>query len=355
MNDSLVQPLFDGPLDIIGDVHGEFDALLKLLKVLGYDENGNHPDDRKLIFVGDLCDRGHDSPSVILFVMNLIKNNNAQMVLGNHELNLLQNKAKDGSGWFFDQQIKHDTKYEPYQKVNINDREKIYHFLSNLPIALENNQLRVIHAAWIDEQINEVRNIETGKVIDYFNQYEQNINIELNRGPLMINYKEEQSLWREQINDASFKDMPFLKWTSQYNLIHQQTNPLRVLTSGIEDVSEKPFFAAGKWRFVKRKAWWNDYQSNIPVVIGHYWRNLDNNRVLDKDYENIFENVDALEWHNNVFCVDFSVGSRYLERNHGINNNSKLAALQFPEKTLTTEDGIIYQTFENKSSSITFS
>jgi len=32
---SLIQPLFDGPLDIVGDVHGEIDALRSLMRHLG--------------------------------------------------------------------------------------------------------------------------------------------------------------------------------------------------------------------------------------------------------------------------------------------------------------------------------
>ena len=38
--DSLVQPLFDGPLDIVGDVHGEIAALTSLMHHLGYDNDG---------------------------------------------------------------------------------------------------------------------------------------------------------------------------------------------------------------------------------------------------------------------------------------------------------------------------
>lgn len=34
---SLIQPLPPGPLDIVGDIHGEYDALRQLLAHLGYD------------------------------------------------------------------------------------------------------------------------------------------------------------------------------------------------------------------------------------------------------------------------------------------------------------------------------
>ena len=38
MSSSGLQELPDGPLDLVGDVHGEYDALVSLLKKLGYDD-----------------------------------------------------------------------------------------------------------------------------------------------------------------------------------------------------------------------------------------------------------------------------------------------------------------------------
>ena len=49
-----IQTLPNTPLDIIGDVHGEFTALQALLHHLGYDATGYHPEGRTLVFVGDL-------------------------------------------------------------------------------------------------------------------------------------------------------------------------------------------------------------------------------------------------------------------------------------------------------------
>lgn len=58
---------------IIGDVHGCYKTLLALIKKL--------PENAKLCFVGDLCDRGKNTKDVIEFV----KSNNYDCVLGNHE------------------------------------------------------------------------------------------------------------------------------------------------------------------------------------------------------------------------------------------------------------------------------
>lgn len=58
----------DTPLDIVGDIHGEFDALHAVLSALSYDAEGGHPDGRSLVFIGDLTGRGPDSPGVVRLV-----------------------------------------------------------------------------------------------------------------------------------------------------------------------------------------------------------------------------------------------------------------------------------------------
>ncbi|KIF07144.1 metallophosphoesterase [Streptomyces sp. RSD-27] len=73
-----------GPFDIIGDVHGCSSELETLLGRLGY-EDGVHPAGRTAVFVGDLVDRGPDSPGVLRRVMGMVKSGSALCVPGNHE------------------------------------------------------------------------------------------------------------------------------------------------------------------------------------------------------------------------------------------------------------------------------
>ncbi|QDY81316.1 polynucleotide kinase-phosphatase [Streptomyces qinzhouensis] len=73
-----------GPFDIIGDIHGCSSELDTLLTKLGY-ENGAHRDGRTAVFVGDLVDRGPDSPGVLRRVMSMVASGNALCVPGNHE------------------------------------------------------------------------------------------------------------------------------------------------------------------------------------------------------------------------------------------------------------------------------
>ena len=324
---------------IIGDVHGEFGSLLQLVKKL--------PNDANLIFVGDLVDRGPDSPGVVFFVKKLIDNGNAQMVLGNHELNVLQHKAKHGSGWYFDEQVDKDKDYQPFNRTDDEERSKIYEFLSGLPIALENDELRIVHAAWVSEKINEIRNIPLGDVGKIYIKLEKEINNSIKTSGLLENYYLEQDEWIEEIEDPFAEKLPFLDYTCNYNLAHQMNNPLRVLSSGVEKRAEEQFFASGKWRFVQRDNWWNNYEEDIPVIVGHFWRKL--NPEIKSTGENVFEGIEANAWHGkkkNVFCVDYSVGARFLERknNEPIGSNTNLGALSWPEKKLHFENGSTLET-----------
>ncbi|MER5223281.1 polynucleotide kinase-phosphatase [Streptomyces flaveus] len=73
-----------GPFDIIGDIHGCASELESLLGKLGY-VDGVHPEGRTAVFVGDLVDRGPDSPGVLRRVMAMVASGDALCVPGNHE------------------------------------------------------------------------------------------------------------------------------------------------------------------------------------------------------------------------------------------------------------------------------
>jgi len=95
------QPLWNnlkhetGPFDIIGDVHGCYDELVDLLTTLGYSvAEGSFkvsaPVGRKLVFVGDLVDRGPKIPEVLKLVMQAVADGVALCVPGNHDVKLMR-------------------------------------------------------------------------------------------------------------------------------------------------------------------------------------------------------------------------------------------------------------------------
>lgn len=89
-----------GPFDIIGDVHGCADELEALLDELGYvvewDEAAPHgvrvtpPPGRRVIFLGDLVDRGPRIVDTLRIAMSMHHSGTALCVPGNHEVKLLK-------------------------------------------------------------------------------------------------------------------------------------------------------------------------------------------------------------------------------------------------------------------------
>jgi protein phosphatase len=89
-----------GPFDIIGDIHGCFLELTELLDKLGYTIQATiptrtnfgfdvtPPEGRTAIFLGDLVDRGPDSPAVLRLVMSMVNAGVAYCVPGNHDMKL---------------------------------------------------------------------------------------------------------------------------------------------------------------------------------------------------------------------------------------------------------------------------
>lgn len=95
-----------GPFDIIGDVHGCLDELQALLTKLGYQLApaegalgglvARHPEGRKVVFLGDLVDRGPNVPGVLRLAMNTVAAGAGLAVPGNHDIKLLRKlRGKD--------------------------------------------------------------------------------------------------------------------------------------------------------------------------------------------------------------------------------------------------------------------
>jgi protein phosphatase len=88
-----------GPFDVIGDVHGCSDELEELLGRLGYEVSrdgrggatgARHPAGRRVVFVGDLIDRGPNPAAVLRLAMGMVAAGDALAVAGNHEYTLVR-------------------------------------------------------------------------------------------------------------------------------------------------------------------------------------------------------------------------------------------------------------------------
>ncbi len=143
-----------GPFDIIGDVHGCFVELQQLLEELGYVVtetdtemkvfNVSCPDMRQVIFLGDLVDRGPDTPSVLGLAMSMVEQGKALCVPGNHDVKLVK-KLKGR-----DVKISHGLAESLEQIAGYSEqfRQCVIEFFDGLPshYILDDGKLVVAHA-----------------------------------------------------------------------------------------------------------------------------------------------------------------------------------------------------------------
>jgi hypothetical protein len=261
-------------LDIIGDVHGEFAALQSLLHHLGYRDNGSHPQGRKLVFVGDLCDRGPDSPAVLAWFKQAHDAGHAFMVLGNHELNALVDEPKDGSGWYFSCRAEKDGRqYAPWNILPEADKPALNAWLAEQPLVLENKDLRIVHAAWLPESLATLEAAVGENLIAQYRRYDDELVHALQTASWYGDYLREQARHAEALENADMPPPP-MPATAQYEQARSRLHPIRALTSGAEVIAPAPFYAGGRWRYTARSAWWQNYHDTSAVLIGHYWRRI---------------------------------------------------------------------------------
>jgi hypothetical protein len=337
-----VAPLFEGPLDIVGDIHGEIAALDSLLAELGYAEDGRHPGNRRLVFLGDLVDRGPDSPAVLRKVRDLVHAGVAQCILGNHELNLLINDEKYDNSWWTapEKSTKH-----PAVPIDPDEKVELANFLSKLPLVLERSDLRVVHACWHPESISLVREAKAEDIVQLYNMFAEQSNQHMRDQGLFRAVGEEWRTVSPRIDDPDWKPV-YMPAKAAMDSHLQMDNPVAVLTSGAEQPAKQPFWAGGKWRMTDRVRWWDTYMETPIVVMGHYWRRFGEARIYlnDKYGPDLFAGIGPHHWmgqKENVYCVDFSVGARAEQRAQGQDEFAcKLAALRTPEWEVVHDDGV---------------
>lgn len=153
-----------GPFDIIGDVHGCYDELVELLTKLGHaveDHMLIPAEGRRVIFVGDLVDRGPKTPDVLKLVMNIVETGQGYTVPGNHDVKLM--RALEGRNV----QRTHGLAESLAQldEETPGFRDKVREFIRNQVshMVLDDGNLVVAHAGMKEEMAGRV----SGKVRDF--------------------------------------------------------------------------------------------------------------------------------------------------------------------------------------------
>ena len=155
--------------DLIGDIHGHADELVQLLQALDYHKHHGvyrHPE-RKLIFLGDFIDRGSQIREVLEIVRSMVESGHALAVMGNHELNAVayHSEDEDSPGEFL---RRHTPKNQLQLKKTIEQltADELASYLDwfrTLPMWLDLDGLRAVHACWDDRAIAFIGRSITGK------------------------------------------------------------------------------------------------------------------------------------------------------------------------------------------------
>lgn len=150
--------------DLIGDIHGCGNTLIKLLEQMGYrKKNGiyHHPK-RKVVFIGDIVDRGPNIRLACHVVRDMVDAGYADIVMGNHEYNIVTYCRKAPAG-FNREHLRPHTKRNTFiveqtlqQFANYpQEFDEFLDWFIDLPLFLEYEHFRAVHACWDQAMIDE--------------------------------------------------------------------------------------------------------------------------------------------------------------------------------------------------------
>ena len=146
-----------------------------LLVRLGYSKRNGvyyHPR-RQAIFLGDIVDRGPHIREALHLVRDMVEAGHAQIVMGNHEYNLLcyctPNRNPDLPHPFLREHTQRHRRIlqetlqqlDPYPQ----DKKEFLSWMKEMPLFLEMDTFRVVHACWHEALITEFKQREGGNQI----------------------------------------------------------------------------------------------------------------------------------------------------------------------------------------------
>ena len=154
--------------DIIGDIHGHAATLKKLLYKLGYQSKRgvySHPEGRKVVFLGDFLDRGPEILEVLRIARGMVDAGTALAILGNHEVNALRYHTTGPDNQPLrshnaDKKGQHQATLDQLADPHPAEWCQWMRWLSRLPLSLDLGGLRVVHAAWDDVAVAEMKTVK---------------------------------------------------------------------------------------------------------------------------------------------------------------------------------------------------
>lgn len=161
--------------DLIGDVHGCALSLELLLQKLGYSRKAGvyqHPE-RQAIFLGDIVDRGPRIREALHLVREMVEGGHAQIVMGNHEFNYLSfltpGRPDSGMEYLRTHNRRHlrilNETLEQFAN-HPQDQKDFLEWFMEMPLFLNYEQFRVVHACWSQVHIDRFLKDQGGNQLD---------------------------------------------------------------------------------------------------------------------------------------------------------------------------------------------
>jgi hypothetical protein len=272
--------------DLIGDIHGHADALQQLLGNLGYTQQKGvyrHPE-RRAIFLGDFIDRGPKIRETLQIVRPMIDSGAALAVMGNHELNALAfhtpDPNKPGEHLRPHNETNSHQHAETVRQVPAGELHSYLTWFRTLPLWLDLDGLRVVHACWDDTRMARINGPVTDEFLhaacspkgSLFEPVEAILKGKEARLPQATTFRDK---------DGHERTSARVKW---YEAPHGHTyRTYAMVGEPVESdlpLPEEVIAAAVPYP-----------ESSKPVFVGHYWMRAEQPRLL----------------RQNIACVDWSV------------------------------------------------
>ncbi|GLS28151.1 metallophosphoesterase [Marinibactrum halimedae] len=263
--------------DIIGDVHGCADTLVNLLTRLGYHKQRGvwrHPK-RLAVFLGDIIDRGPHIREALQIVHDMAEHNAATMIMGNHEYNAIgyETPAPD---WLSDRDYlrphnHHHNRLIAETKAQFEahpgDWKDYLAWFKTLPLFIEFNDFRVVHACWDESLIHRyLAEFGTNQVDDRFiinsvnrDSFEGQVMDRLTRGTCLKLPDERVITSRDGYQRRFFRTKFWAKTPITYADVVYQPDPLP------EDLMDRPLSEAERAQLLYYGP------EHKPLFVGHYW------------------------------------------------------------------------------------
>tara|TARA_R110000868_G_scaffold155691_6_gene382159 strand:+ start:26084 stop:26899 length:816 start_codon:yes stop_codon:yes gene_type:complete len=269
-------------IDFIGDIHGYGDKLELLLQKLGYSVNGGafqHPT-RKVIFIGDLIDKGPSISKVLNIIFPMLERKSAQAILGNHEYNFLAyHTTSRGSPLRAQNERNRSQIINTLSQLNQSERDLLLRKIYEMPLFVEGKNFRAVHACWDYASIEYLKSAS-----------------------------EENLLSLDLLIESSIEGSRCFKAVET------------ILKGPEQNLNEENYFLDqyGIQRRTTRIHWWKSSGENngceSPIFFGHYW----------------LKGVPKIN-NPKAFCLDYSVA-----------NSGYLCCYRFDGEEVLSDDKIVY-------------